>query len=197
MNRTYRRLLTYSALATLLLGGLVACSGPAAPGTESTPVAEEELARQREMRLNESLVAIEGQLNELDQSVVELRADVDLKIKDIQTASQRIGERIGALKHELLVEGGAPSVASVEAVPYEETEWASEEDGSTWGGALLRVLLVVIILAAVYFIVKIFMGRCCDADEDFGAYSEDMDDADEAGGVESVDADHSNETGKE
>lgn len=62
--------------------------------------------------------------------------------------------------------GVAPTKAPPQQVKAPAPETAPEKETSRIGKAILRLVLVVILLAAIWLIIKIFMGRWAEDDDD-------------------------------
>ncbi|MCL5270453.1 MAG: hypothetical protein M1457_07875 [bacterium] len=165
--------------------------------------------REREMnlKLNQQLSALNEKIAQLDKQLADLRVETDQRLNLAVASSKQISAQIAQINSELVqrmelplakAKGQArppvvlqevpseeiplpasPRVETPRAVP-EQTEGETAHVARFW----FRLILILIIVAAVYFIVKIYLSRWSD-DED-----EDMDEdigEEEEPGAESPD----------
>ena len=185
MIRFFTRPIPMGLLLTVLAMTLMACSGP----TGKTPPGPtpEEKAQQQAQLLSQRLSNLQVQAAQLNQKLEVYRAEQEQRAKALINQSQELNAQIVALQTELSATGApVPAGKTVQSAPSQPAPATQIQTVAPTIAAqapvasveqkpavrpLLRLILLIILLAAVAIIVKIFMGR----------WGEDEDEEDELG----------------
>jgi hypothetical protein len=152
---------------------------------EKQPAAGDQSPRERQIALTQRIAQIQEQVAQLEKQAAELRAEQNRRLDALHAQSQALTQQFMTLKQDLAGDAVAapaplpavdikviPPAPQASEVPLETP--APVKDSNP----IMRFILVVILLVALWFIVKIFMGRWA-AEDDLTVEAEDEDEGGE------------------
>jgi hypothetical protein len=180
---------------------LAACSDEKAAAPAGAPPADR---AQQQAQLNQRLAGLQDRAAALNKLVADMQVDQQQRLQNMNTEVKLLNEQIAQLNRDLGVAGAppvrpaapplaAPSVpapTAPRAVAPAGAEPAAEavQPESSPSRFLIRLILILIMIAAIAYIIKIFLGRWGEEDEEeeFGPESGDEEYSTEEGTIRIV-----------
>ncbi|HOE97584.1 MAG TPA: hypothetical protein PK847_13490 [Candidatus Sumerlaeota bacterium] len=152
--------------AGILLILVVACSGQSAERPTATVSTAE-----RDAQLTQKLLEMQEQITNLEQQLAEMQADQTRQINRATQMGQNLSNQLAQMRQTLNAPAPAPADAPGPAIvpPAGDQPLAPAPAVDAAGDSVnvfLRFILVIILLCAIFFMVKLFMGRWNEEEED-------------------------------
>lgn len=149
-----------SWVAGLLLLGAMACGG-----NDQTSAEADARLRELNNRLALQINTMQQHIYQLDKQIVEMRAQQDQRINEMTAASQALTSQLQQMRAVLTPGAVAEAPQLLVTPPGPAPEAVLDEGASPWL-SLTRLLIVIVLLVAIFIIVKIFMSRAQETDDE-------------------------------
>ena len=166
--------------------GVICCSPPSEEAKPQSDPSREGGQPGSNVVINERLLAnMQEKVERLEQNLTAMQAAHQQQIQENTELVRQLNRQLKALRGELAqgTSGQAPAAATLpipQGKPQKDTpgKEASAESSSESSAApshpFLRLLLVIVLFAAIFYIIKIFMGRWGEEEEEEDEEAEDL-----------------------